>query len=105
METINANTDLTFNVTETKSTEGFWEAVEYNRFSLIVVALGLMGCLGGIAAAYAIGMSTVALMLVVFAGMSSLTTVLAVAPMRIIAICTAFSVLVNLTIIALGIFA
>ena len=80
------------------SFNNFWDKLEFNRFSIIVIALALVGCLGGIAAGYAVQMDITMLAAVVVASMFTLTMVLAVAPMKYVVYGTLVAVLVDIMI-------
>ena len=78
-----------------------WKNIEFNRFSLIVLVLGLVGCIGGVAAACAVQVHVVLLAAVVFSSMFALTMVLAVAPMRTIFMATCIALVVDVLVFSL----
>ena len=66
------------------STSVFWESVEYNRYGLIPIILLVIGCIGGVAAAFGAQSDIIKLSMVAFPTIISLAMILAVAPMRVI---------------------
>lgn len=77
-----------------------WEKdAEFNRFGIISVALLIVGCLGGIT----VGMGAVeyvwSLILVLIPTMTTLSLLLALAPMRYIIYATAASVLIDIILL------
>lgn len=60
-----------------------WEKIEYNRFGLSVGVLAVVGCMGGVAAAYAGGLGLAFMLGVAWASGIALAMTLAVAPMRV----------------------
>ncbi len=60
------------------------EQLEYNRFGISVGVLALVGCMGGLAASYAMSLGLIALGVVAFATGIGLAMILALAPMRIV---------------------
>ncbi len=78
-----------------------WEKeAEFNRFGIISVVLLVVGCLGGIT----VGLGAIehlwSLALVIIPTMTTLSLLLALAPMRYIVYATAVSVLVDITLLA-----
>lgn len=76
-----------------------WEEIEFNRFGIISIALLIVGCLGGIT----VGMGAIeyvwSLILVLIPTMTTLSLLLAVAPMRYIIYATATSVIVDILLL------
>lgn len=78
-----------------------WEKdAEFNRFGIISVALIVVGCLGGIT----IGMGAIeelwSIIIVIIPTMTTLSLLLALAPMRYIIYATAVSVLIDIILLA-----
>lgn len=94
--TINAKqastTVFTKNASE-KSISTFWEKLEFYRFGIIPMLLFIIGCLGGIAAAFGAQSDILKLALVAFPTIISLALVLAVSPMRAIVFASAIAFL------------
>jgi hypothetical protein len=76
----------------------FWNSLEFNRFGLIPLLLLIVGCIGGIAAAYGAQASILKLSMIAFPTIISLAMVLAVAPMRIIAFVSAIAILLDVAV-------
>lgn len=77
-----------------------WEQdAEFNRFGLITVALLIVGCLGGITVGMGAIEYTWSLILVVIPTMTTLSLLLAVAPMRYIIYATGVSVLIDIMLL------
>lgn len=74
----------------------FWTEMEAQRFGLIPIILLVIGCLGGIAAGFAVGLGSWQLMTIVLPTMVSLCMILAVAPMKVILRVCALAVVVDL---------
>ena len=77
-----------------------WEKdAEFNRFGITSIVLLIVGCLGGIT----VGMGAIgyvwALILVLIPTMSTLSLLLALAPMRYIIYATAVSVLIDIILL------
>lgn len=77
-----------------------WEKdAEFNRFGIISVVLLIVGCLGGIT----VGMGAIdhiwSLILVIIPTMTTLSLLLALAPMRYIFYATAASVLIDIILL------
>lgn len=82
-------------------TSDFWKQIEFNRFGIICVLLIVVACVGGIAAATAIRVSTEQLVLVAIPVMAVEALILAVAPMKYISWASLISVIISLIIIIL----
>jgi hypothetical protein len=67
-----------------QSNEAFWKKAEFNRFGTIPILLLLVGCIGGFAASYGAGESTIRLAMVAFPSIIALALMLAGAPMRLV---------------------
>ncbi|MFK7785686.1 MAG: hypothetical protein AB8B56_11250 [Crocinitomicaceae bacterium] len=89
------------NQTVTKVNQNYaWEKdAEFNRFGLITVFILIVGCLGGIT----VGMGAIdhlwSLILVVIPTMTTLSLLLAVAPMRYIFYATALSIAIDIILL------
>ena len=95
--------------TQTASTENYtnatnqkpnWEKeAEFNRFGIISIVLLIVGCLGGIT----VGMGAInhlwSLILVIIPTMTTLSLLLALAPMRYILYATLVSVLIDVILL------
>jgi hypothetical protein len=81
------------------ATTQLWETMETNRFGLIVVILLIIGCLGGIAAAFGAGDSTLQIALTAFPTILSLALVLGVAPMKAIFSLSLVAVILDLLVL------
>lgn len=76
---------MTETMETSKSTEpGVFQDVEFNRFGLIVAILLIVGCLGGITVGMGAINNTFALSIVVISTMTTLSMLLAIAPMKAI---------------------
>ena|SRR6218665_1043420 len=64
------------------SDSAFWKNMEFNRFGIIAMLVLIIGCAGGVAAAFGAHNSTPELALVAFPTIISLAFILAVAPMK-----------------------
>lgn len=62
----------------------FWQQAEENRFGIIVALLLIIGCTGGIAAAFGAESDTLQIVATVFPTILSLASILGLAPMRLI---------------------
>jgi hypothetical protein len=71
----------------------FWEKLEFYRFGIIPMLLFIIGCLGGVAAAFGAQADIFKLALVAFPTIISLALVLAVSPMRAIFFASAIAFL------------
>lgn len=81
----------------TKST--LWENMEFNRYGLNAIQLLIIGCLGGIAAAAVLPVSLIGLALLGLAAVVSLTSMLAVMPMKWVVGSGVIAVLLDLTVL------
>ena len=90
---------------ETKvSTGGFWDRffksdLEHDRFGVISIALLLVGCLGGLTVGFGAIHHTWQLFLIVIPTMTTLSMILAVAPVNWILNMTLISTIINLLIL------
>jgi hypothetical protein len=73
---------------------------EFNRFGLITIILLIIGCLGGVAVGLGAIQSTMALIAIVIPTMTTLSFLLAVAPMKWIINAGAVCVLIDVCFIA-----
>lgn len=87
------------NVSEEINHTHFWKKAEFNRFGIIPVLLLVVGCMGGFAASYGAGESTVRLAMVAFPSIVSLALMLAVAPMRLIIWMSSVAVMLDLMVL------
>lgn len=92
-----SNATTTFN----DKVSAFWEALEFNRFGLTPLLVVVVACMGGIAGAFAIQASPVKLGIVVLSTGLAEASLLAVLPMKLIAIASTLAVIVSLLTIVL----
>lgn len=78
----------------------FMENSEFNRFGLISIILTIVGCLGGLTVGLGAIQYTGTLIAVVVPTMSTLSLLIAVAPMRYIYLSAAVSVAIDILLIA-----
>jgi hypothetical protein len=78
----------------------FMENSEFNRFGLICVILIIVGCLGGLTVGFGAIQYTGTLIAVVVPTMSTLSLLIAVAPMRYIYFSAAVSIVIDILLIA-----
>jgi len=81
------------------SRTAFWSRIEFSRFGIISMLVIIIGCIGGIAAAFGADGSVVQLAMVAFPTIISLALVLAVAPMRIILFMSALAIVLDLLVL------
>lgn len=79
--------------------EGMFQTSEFNRFGLITVIILVVGCLGGIAVGMGAIQNIITLALVVFPTMTTLSLLLAVAPMKWILTAATASVVIDTILI------
>ncbi len=79
----------------------FWKKVEFNRFGIIPVLILLIGCIGGLAAAFGALEDTVKLAMVIFPTIISLAFILAGAPMRVVIWTSAIAIVLDLLVLVL----
>ena len=91
--------DREANVKEVNQNTAWEKDAEFNRFGLISVVLLIVGCLGGIT----VGMGAIdhlwSLTLVIIPTMTTLSLLLAVAPMRYIFYATLVSILIDISLL------
>jgi len=75
--------------------EKMMENAEFNRFGIISVVILLIGCLGGLTAGMGAALNSFSLILVLIPTMTTLSLLLAVAPMKLILQGTAVCILVD----------
>lgn len=85
-------------VTKTQSS-GIWEKAEEARFGIIPILLIVIGCMGGIAAAFGAYDNTAQLITVAIPTMLTLSFMLAVGPMRLILWSSAVAIALDLLIL------
>lgn len=86
-------------ITKAKTASTFWEQAEFHRFGIIAATLVIIACMGGFAAAIALKGSIVTLTAVAISTGLAEGLILAVAPMRYIALASAVSFLISLFVI------
>jgi hypothetical protein len=98
METTIRSNTFTNNTNSAKLQQSFWAQAEYNRFGIIPILLLIIGCAGGIAAAFGAQADILKLGLIAFPTIIALAMVLAVAPMRVIGYVSLVALLADLSI-------
>jgi hypothetical protein len=103
METIikagHINVQAQTKINKSSSVSNLWENVESNRFGIIPILLLIIGCVGGIAAAFGAKDDVIRLSLIAFPTIISLALILAVAPMSWIIRLSALAVLADLAVL------
>jgi hypothetical protein len=83
-------------------TSAFWQSMEYNRYGLTPIIIIAVICLGSVAAGVAnTTMDAAKIVTVSMAAVLTLTSILAVLPMKVIAYLSALSILIDLAVILL----
>jgi hypothetical protein len=85
------------------STSDFWKEAEYNRYGITPMILLVVVCIGGIAAAAA-GDSIPQLIIVSLATTLTLTTIIAVSPMKTIVAFSCVVLLIDIAMIVASMF-
>lgn len=99
-QTVTNQTAKEYNKATEVTKNNAWEHdAEFNRFGLISVVLLIVGCLGGITVGMGAINYTWALIAVVIPTMTTLSLLLAVAPMRYIIYATSVSVLIDIILL------
>ena len=103
METaIRSNQSKTSVTTESSnviSYSKFWSNLEDNRFGIIAMLVVIIGCSGGLSAAFGAQANTLKLALVAFPSIIALALVLAVAPMKVITYVSAIALIFDLVVL------
>lgn len=103
METVIRSTAATQATTASRqpntSLNAFWSKIEFSRFGIISMLVIIIGCIGGIAAAFGADGSIAQLAMVAFPTIISLALVLAVAPMRVILFVSSLAVILDLIVL------
>ena len=84
---------------ESTTVSAFWDTLEFNRFGIISMLVVILGCIGGIAAAYGAQDNALKIALIAFPTIISLALVLAVAPMRAITYLSSVAIILDLIIL------
>jgi hypothetical protein len=101
MESVIKSQEQTFKTNVKEATVSpFWESLEYNRYGLIPIILLIIGCIGGVAAAFGAGADIIKLSMVAFPTIISLAMILAVAPMRVIIYVCSIALALDLLVFA-----
>lgn len=79
--------------------------MEFYRFTFVVAILGIVGCLGGITAMYALDMPTIYMATAVTGATLSLSMVIGVAPIKWMVRCAVLAVVADLVIIGISVLA
>ena len=77
----------------------FWDKIEFNRFGIISMLVVILGCVGGMAAAFGALDNTWKLGMISFPTVISLALVLAVSPMKIIVYASSIALILDLIIL------
>lgn len=94
-----ANVSVSVNTKSSRATVyRFWEELEFHRFSFLPFLLVVMACVGGLAAAVAVGKSEWALLAVAFSTGAIEILIMSVSPMRWIVFTAAVALLVDLIV-------
>ncbi|MFI5203151.1 MAG: hypothetical protein ACHQF2_01550 [Flavobacteriales bacterium] len=86
--------------TKVATSSTFWEDAEYNRYGITPLILLIVVCMGGIAAATA-GNTVIELLAISYTTVFSLTTIIAVSPMKVIISVCSIALFVDLLLIIL----
>lgn len=89
------------------NTNGFWDKMfkgelEENRFAIISMVLLFVGCLGGLTVGYGAIHHTWQVIVVVIPTMTTLSLLLAVAPLRLILSMASLTVIINVFILLIN---
>lgn len=103
METIvrtrqNETTSKNLTIANAKANK-LWDDAESNRFGIISMLLLVIGCMGGLAAAFGARDNSFLLALVVFPTIITLSLILGVAPMKLIIRMSIFAFLMDLVVL------
>ncbi len=82
MNTESTSTHAKADAHVSKTQSKFWQEAESNRYGWIAMQLLIVGCLGGITAAFVLPISLIAVALLGLASVTALTTMLAGLPMK-----------------------
>ena len=77
----------------------FWNNLEDNRFGIIAMLVVIIGCSGGLSAAFGAQANTLQLALVAFPSIIALALVLAVAPMKGIIYVSVIALILDLIVL------
>ncbi len=94
-----ANAPSTSRNTKSLLSESQWNLLEARRFAVVPTLLIIIACVGGVAAAFGTGGSTIQLALIVFPTMVSLAFILGVAPMKSIVYLCAASIVLDIFVL------
>ncbi len=83
-----------------KANATFWKKTEESRFAIIPMLLVVIGCLGGIAAAYGAQDNVIKLAMVAFPTIITLAFTIAVSPMRLIVYASCIAAFFDLVVFA-----
>ncbi len=85
----------------TNQVSAFWDKLEFSRYGIISMQLAILGCLGGLTAAFGAHGEIIKLAFVAFPTIISLALTLAVAPMRLIIWSSVIALAFDLTVFIL----
>ncbi|MBA2614102.1 MAG: hypothetical protein H0U95_19220 [Bacteroidetes bacterium] len=77
----------------------FWSNLEDNRFGIIAMLVVIIGCSGGLSAAFGAQADALKLALVAFPSVIALALVIAVAPMKVITYVSAIALILDLIVL------
>jgi len=81
---------------KSKAKSDFWEMAEFNRFGVIAFVLAIVACFSAVVAGFFVdGSSQLELTLAIIPTMATLCSILVVAPVRIITIVGALSIVAD----------
>jgi hypothetical protein len=84
-----------------KSVSSRWEQAEANRFGIIPILIVIIGCVGGLSAAFGAQGDPLKLSLVAFPTIIALALMLAVAPMRLVLYVSIIAIILDLIALAI----
>lgn len=99
MKTTTIESKKAITQTETNETTDFWSKLEFSRYGVISMLVLIIGCLGGISAAFGAHGSALELSLIAFPTIISLALILAVAPMRTIVYLCSVALVLDLIVL------
>lgn len=98
--TIKVNQTKTLLGVKQATASNLWKNAEFNRFGIIAILVLVIGCAGGIAAAFGAQADALKIGLVAFPSIITLALILAVAPMRAIFFASAIAFILDIVILA-----
>ncbi|MCD6068988.1 MAG: hypothetical protein K0S33_3814 [Bacteroidetes bacterium] len=77
----------------------FWSSLEFNRYGIISMLVIVIGCVGGIAAAFGAGADTLKIAMIAFPSVIALALILAVSPMKAIVYAGSIAILLDILVL------